>query len=34
MSDGAQLPLSDSGALCVYSNQAVHVIIDVNGWWS
>ena len=34
VSNGAQLPLSDSGALCVYSNQAVHVIIDVNGWWS
>jgi len=34
VSNGAQLPLSSSGALCVYSNQAVHVIIDVNGWWS
>jgi hypothetical protein len=34
VSNGAQLPLSASGALCVYSMQDAHVIIDVNGWWS
>jgi hypothetical protein len=34
VSNGAQLPLSSTGALCIYSNQAVHVILDVNGWWS
>ena len=34
VSNGAQLPLSSSGSLCIYSNQTVHVVIDVNGWWS
>jgi Cysteine-rich secretory protein family len=34
VSNGAQLPLSSTGALCVYSMQDAHVIIDVNGWWS
>ncbi|MBI5090401.1 MAG: hypothetical protein HZB15_16510, partial [Actinobacteria bacterium] len=34
VSNGAQLPLSSAGALCVYSMQDAHVIIDVNGWWS
>ena len=34
VSNGAQLPLSASGTLCVYSMQDAHVIIDVNGWWS
>lgn len=34
VSNGAQLPLSATGALCVYSMQDAHVIIDVNGWWS
>jgi hypothetical protein len=34
VSNGAQLPLSASGKLCVYSMQDAHIIIDVNGWWS
>jgi hypothetical protein len=34
VSNGAQLPLSATGTLCVYSMQNAHVIIDVNGWWS
>lgn len=34
ISNGAQLPLSASGTPCVFRQQSVHVIIDVNGWWS
>ncbi|MFN8024115.1 MAG: CAP domain-containing protein [Acidimicrobiales bacterium] len=34
VSNGAQLPLSAGGTLCIYSNQTAHVVIDVNGWWS
>lgn len=33
-SNGAQLPLSPDGQLCVYSMSSAHVIIDVNGWWA
>jgi hypothetical protein len=31
--NGAQLPLSPDGSLCLYVNTNTHVIIDVNGWW-
>ena len=34
VSNGAQLPLSANGSLCVFTLQAAHVVIDVNGWWS
>ena len=34
ISNGAQLPLSSGGALCVFSLSDAHVVIDVNGWWS
>jgi hypothetical protein len=34
ISNGAQLPLSSDGALCIYVFSTAHVIIDVNGWWS
>lgn len=34
VSNGAQLPLSSAGTLCVFSMQDTHVILDVNGWWS
>jgi Cysteine-rich secretory protein family len=34
ISNGAQLPLSSSGALCVFSQRDAHVIVDINGWWS
>ena len=34
VANGAQMPLSADGSLCVYSNNHVHVIVDVNGWWS
>ena len=34
VSNGAQLPLSADGALCIFSLQTAHVVLDVNGWWS
>jgi hypothetical protein len=34
ISNAAQLPLSADGTLCVFTQQAVDVVIDVNGWWS
>lgn len=34
VSNGAQLPLSADGSLCLYSSQTAHVVLDVNGWWS
>lgn len=34
VSNGAQLPLSAEGSLCLYSPVSVHVVLDVNGWWS
>jgi hypothetical protein len=34
ISNGAQLPLSADGTLCVFTQQDVHVVIDVTGWWS
>jgi hypothetical protein len=33
IANGAQVPLSASGQLCVYASNPTHVIIDVNGWW-
>ncbi len=34
IANAAELPLSSSGAICIYSSSSAHVIIDVNGWWS
>jgi hypothetical protein len=34
VANAAKLPLSSSGAICIYVNTATQVIIDVNGWWS
>jgi hypothetical protein len=34
IANAAQLPLSASGAICIYSSNSAEVIIDVNGWWS
>jgi hypothetical protein len=34
VANAAKLPLSSSGAICIYSLYSAHVIIDVNGWWS
>jgi cysteine-rich secretory family protein len=34
IANAAELPLSPSGAICIYSSSSAHVIIDVNGWWS
>lgn len=34
VSNGAQLPLSAAGTLCIYALTPVHVVVDVNGWWS
>jgi hypothetical protein len=33
-SNGAQVALSSTGKLCIYTLSAAHVIIDVNGWWT
>ena len=34
VANGAQVPLSADGSVCVYANTNVQVIVDVNGWWS
>jgi hypothetical protein len=34
VANAAKLPLSSTGAICIYSLHAAHVIVDVNGWWS
>ena len=34
ISNGAQVPLSAGGQLCIYTMSSAHVIIDVNGWWA
>lgn len=34
IANGAQMPLSASGQLCVFVSSDAHVIIDINGWWS
>ena len=34
VANAAELPLSSTGAVCIYSSTSAHVIIDVNGWWS
>jgi hypothetical protein len=34
IANGAQMPLSASGQLCVIVSNDAHVIIDVNGWWA
>jgi hypothetical protein len=34
ISNGAMLPLSDTGSLCLFVQQQANVIIDVNGWWT
>lgn len=33
VSAGLQVQLSPTGSLCVKSTQAVHVIVDIAGWW-
>lgn len=34
VANGAQMPLSADGKLCVFASNTVHVIVDINGWWS
>ena len=34
VANGAQVPVSADGSICVYANTNVQVIVDVNGWWS
>jgi Cysteine-rich secretory protein family len=34
VANAAELPLSSSGAICIYSSASAQVIIDINGWWS
>ncbi len=34
IANAAELPLSSSGAICIFSSTSAHVIIDVNGWWN
>ena len=33
VSNAAQLPLSATGTLCIFTQHATHVVVDVNGWW-
>jgi hypothetical protein len=33
ISNGATVPLSGAGELCLYTYSTAHVIVDVNGWW-
>ena len=34
VANAAELPLSASGSICLYSSASAQVIVDVNGWWS
>ncbi len=34
VANAAELPLSGTGAVCIFSSASVQVIVDVNGWWS
>ncbi|MEP7113013.1 MAG: hypothetical protein ABI862_07095, partial [Ilumatobacteraceae bacterium] len=34
VANAAELPLSSTGAICIFSSASAQVIIDVNGWWS
>ena len=34
IANGAQMPLSSSGQICVVVSNDAHVIIDINGWWA
>lgn len=34
VSNAAQLPLSASGQLCIFSQTTAHVVVDMNGWWA
>jgi hypothetical protein len=34
VSNAAQLPLSAGGQLCIFSQVAAHVVVDMNGWWA
>jgi hypothetical protein len=34
VANGAQVALSSDGSICVFASTNVHVIVDVNGWWS
>jgi len=34
VANAAELPLSATGAICIFSSNAAQVIVDVNGWWS
>jgi len=34
VSNAAQLPLSADGRLCIFTQTAAHVVVDMNGWWA
>jgi hypothetical protein len=34
IANGSQMPLSASGQICVFVSSGVHVVVDINGWWS
>lgn len=34
IANGAQLPLSADGKLCIFVSSEAHVVLDVTGWWS
>ena len=33
VANGIQAQLSSRGSLCIYTQNATHLIIDVNGYW-
>ena len=34
VANGSQTPLSASGQICLYVSNTVHIVVDINGWWS
>ena len=34
VANAAELPLSATGAICIFTSTSAQVIVDVNGWWS
>ncbi len=34
IANGALVPLSDNGDVCLFASNAVHLIVDINGVWS
>ena len=34
IANGALVPLAANGELCLFTSNAVHLIVDINGVWS